>query len=392
MAEGILKGLFGDVMIYILLRLPLKTLLRFKCISKTLYNIIQSSTFINLHLNRTTTTNDEFILFNRSIKEAHNEFKSVMSFYACSHDNYDIHSISPDLDVPNMKPSISSVSHRLIGPCHGLIVLTDTVETILLNPATRNYRILRPSPFDCPMGFCRSIAGVGFGFDSIANDYKIVRVLEDYGDPPFYDFALRKWKIDVYELTIDSWRELDYMDLELPHVHRYPCSEMFYNGTTHWFGRTETVVILCFDMSTETFRNMKMPDACHFKDRKSYGLVVLNDSLTLICYRHPGCVIDPAKDFMEIWTMKEYGAGESWIKNYTIAPLSIKSPLAVWKNHFLLLEYHRSGVLFSYDLNSDEVKELNLHGWPQSLRVSIYKESLTLIPKGSEHSTQVQNF
>ncbi|OIT07881.1 f-boxkelch-repeat protein [Nicotiana attenuata] len=303
MPDGILKKVLKDVVIYILLKLPVKSLLRFKCLSKTWSTLIQSSTFINLHLNRTTTTNDEFILFNRSVEEAPNQFKSIVSFLSSGQDNLDTPPVSPDLYVPYLNPNSSSISHSLIGPCRGLVVLTDTIDTILLNPATRNYRLIRPSPFVCPLGFCRSIDGVGFGFDSITNDYKIVRILHLYGDPPFYDFATKEWKVDLYELSTDSWRELDHVDQQLPYVHRYPCAELSYKGASHWFGNTNTVVILCFDMGTETFRNMKMPDTCHFKDRKWYGLVVLDESLTLICHPYPGCTIEPA-DFMEIWIMK----------------------------------------------------------------------------------------
>lgn len=46
----------------------------------------------------------------------------------------------------------------------------------------------------------------------------------------------------------------------------------------------------------------------------------------------------------------------------------------------------------SCNIRSNEVSEYNLHGSPISLRVIIYKESLTLIPRGYGSSTQIETF
>nr|ABR18788.1 class S F-box protein [Nicotiana alata] len=385
MADGIVKKLPKDVVICIILILPVKSLLRFKCVSNSWRTLMQSSTFINLHLNRSTTINDEIILFKHSFQEEPNKFRSIMSFLSSGQDNDDFYHVSPDLDVPFLTTTSSCIFHRFTGPCHGLVVLTDKVTAVLFNPTSRNYRLLQPSPFGSPLGFHRSINGIAFGYDSIANEYKIVRIAEVRGEPPFCCFSVREWRVEIYELSIDSWREVDNVDQQLPYVHWNPCAELFYKGASHWFGNTNTVVILCFDMSTETFRNIKMPDTCHSKYRKRYGLLVMNDSLTLISYPYPGCEIDSAIDFMEVWVLKEYGVNESWSKNYTITPLAIESPLAIWKDRLLLLQ-SISGHLISYDLNSGEVKELNLYGWPKSLKALVYKESLVLIPNESEDS------
>nr|AIK66473.1 S5-locus F-box type-15 protein [Petunia integrifolia subsp. inflata] len=388
MGDEIVEKLPKDVVIYIFLMVPVKSLVRFKCVSKVWYTLIQSSTFINLHFNRTTvTTKDEYMLVKRSFKEESNRFRSVMSFLSGGLDDDDLYPVSPDLDVPYLTTTNSCTFHRIMGPCNGLIVLTDKITTVLFNPATRSYRLLQPGRFGCPVGFHRSINGVGFGFDSIANSYKIVRIAEVNGEPPFYCYTMREWKVEIYESSVDAWREQDQVYRQLPNVFWYPCFEMFYKGASHWFAHANTMVILCFDMITETFRRMKFPNTCHFQDENCYSLVLLNDSLTLICYPYPEKVVEHEKDFMEIWIMMEYGVDESWIKKYSITPLSIETSLAVWKDHLLLLE-SRSGSLISYDLNTGEVKQLNLHCWPTSFRIVVYKESLTLIPEEREHSTK----
>nr|XP_016474410.1 PREDICTED: F-box protein CPR30-like [Nicotiana tabacum] len=174
MVDGIMKRFPEDVVIYILLRFRVKFLLRFKCISKTCYTLIKSSIFVNLHLSRTTNDKDEFILFKRSWKEETSLYKTIISFLSVRADDY-LNPIIPDQDVPYMTATYSIEYDQLIGPCHGLIALMDDLNTLLFNPSTRKYMLLPPSPFNCPRNHYRTIRCVGFDFDSIANDYKVVK-------------------------------------------------------------------------------------------------------------------------------------------------------------------------------------------------------------------------
>nr|AIK66504.1 S17-locus F-box type-1 protein [Petunia integrifolia subsp. inflata] len=389
MANGILKKLPEDLVFLILLTFPVKSLMRFKCISKAWSILIQSTNFINRHVNRKSNTKDEFILFKRAIKDEEEEFINILSFFS-SHDGV-FKPLFPDIDVSYMTSKCHCTYNPLIGPCDGLIALTDTIITIVLNPATRNFRVLPHCPFGCPKGYHRSVEEVGFGLDTISNYYKVVRISEVYCEEADGYPGPKDSKVDVCDLSTDSWRELDH--LQLPSIYWVPCAGMLYKEMVHWFATTDTsMVILCFDMSTEMFHDMKMPATCsRITHELYYGLVILYESFTLIGYSNPISSIDPAHDRMHIWVMMEYAVSESWIMKYTIRPLSIESPLAVWKNHILLLQ-SRSGLLISYDLNSGEAKELNLHGFPDSLSVKVYKECLTSIPKGSEYCTKVQKF
>nr|XP_016451258.1 PREDICTED: F-box protein CPR30-like [Nicotiana tabacum] len=178
MVHGILKKLPEDVFILILLKLPVKSLIRFKCISKTWYILMQSSTFINLHLNHAINAKDEFIVFKLSFQEDPFQHKTILSFLFGDDDDDYLTPVSPDLDVPYLTSTFSSNYDQLIGPCQGLIALINIVDTVLFNPATRNYRLVPPCPFPVPKGFRRYVDGIGFGFDSLANEYKIVMISE----------------------------------------------------------------------------------------------------------------------------------------------------------------------------------------------------------------------
>ncbi|XP_016457494.1 F-box/kelch-repeat protein At3g06240-like [Nicotiana tabacum] len=385
MVDGIMKKLPEDVVIYILLKFTVKSLIRFKCISRTWYTLVQSSTFINLHLNRPTTRKNEFILFSRSIKVEPHGLKNVISIIYSDNDD-DLNSIFPDLDPPYLTFSYYYAYNELVGPCNGLLVLTDFEVIILLNPATRNYMPLPSSPFVCAEGLNLSImGGVGFGFDWIGNDYKVIRILEVFKDADWSPDVIDQ-KVEVYDLHTDSWREFR-VGQQFPKVHWLPHFEIFHKGAFHWYANIDdAMVILCFDMSTEIFRTMIMPDSFNDYDGKYYSLVILNESLTLICYPDSYAEIDLTQDSMDVWIMMDYGVRDSWTKKYMIRPPPFKSPLTIWKNHLLFLQ-NKGGLLISYDLISNEAKEFNLQGYPQSLRIIVYKESLISIPKRVRRSS-----
>nr|BAJ24878.1 S-locus linked F-box protein type-6 [Petunia x hybrida] len=393
MADGIIKKLSEDVVIFIFFRLPVKSLMRFKFVSKSFFTLIQSSTFINLHLYNTTAPGDEYILLKRCFIQENNQYKTILSFLAGDDDDY-LNPIFQDLDVTHLTSTRNCDHDQLIGPCHGLMALMDTQTTILFNPSTRNYRPLRPSPFSCPQGFHRCIQAVGFGFDTVSNDYKVVRISiiykVDYDDEYPEE---RDRKFEVYDLGIDYWRELDNLSRELTTFCVTHCSQMFYKGACHWIASLDidAYIILCFDMSSETFRSLKIPESCHIINGPTCRLALVHDTLTLIYYPYPEPEIPVEKDFINIWFMNEYNVYESWIRKYTIRGLLIDSPLTVWKG-YLLLYQSRSGCLMSYNLNYNDVREFNFHGYPKSLRAIVYKDSLISIPRESEHTKQVYKF
>lgn len=177
MVDGIMNKMSKDVVIYTLLRLSVKSHMRFKGVSKSFYTLIWSSIFVNLYLYRTTTSKDEFILLKRCFRQENYRYKTILSFLSGDDDDY-LNPIFEDLDVTHLTSTYNFDHDQLIGPCHGLIALMDYETTILFNPSTRNYRVLPPSPFGCPQHLYRNVQCVGFGFDPVFNDYKVIRISE----------------------------------------------------------------------------------------------------------------------------------------------------------------------------------------------------------------------
>nr|XP_009802003.1 PREDICTED: LOW QUALITY PROTEIN: putative F-box/kelch-repeat protein At1g13200 [Nicotiana sylvestris] len=174
MVHGILKKLPEDVFIHILLKLPVKSLIRFKCISKTWYILMESSTFINLHLNHAINAKDEFIVFKLSFQEDPFQHKTILSFLFGDDDDDYLTPVSPDLDVPYLTSTFSSNYDQLIGPCQGLIALINIVDTVLFNPATRNYRLVPPCPFPVPKGFRVTLMVLGLALTHLRMSTKLL--------------------------------------------------------------------------------------------------------------------------------------------------------------------------------------------------------------------------
>ncbi|KAK6803221.1 hypothetical protein RDI58_001005 [Solanum bulbocastanum] len=281
MADGIMKKYPEDEIIHILLRLPLKFILRVKCVSETFYTLIQSSSFINLHFNRTTISTYNNILLKGSFKEDIQRYKAIFSFIS-SDCNDNLKFVYPVLDVPYAINTTSVDNDLLIDSRHGLIALMDSVTTILYNVSTRNYILLPPNPFHIQKGFYQSIDSGGFDFDSIANDFKVLIISEVFKEDDFGYIEDGKTKVEVYELGIDIWRELDQVNQQLPTL-SWLNSSVSYKGVYHWIVFFEGEdKILCFDMTTEFFRNMQIPDRRNFLNGTLHSLLLLNESLKLV--------------------------------------------------------------------------------------------------------------
>lgn len=281
-----------------------------------------------------------------------------------------------------MLRTTSVTSDKLIDSNHGLIALMEDQTTILFNISNRNYGHLPPSPFQIPKGFYQSIISGGFGYDSVVNDFKVFRISEVYTEDRYGYPEDGETEVEVYELGIDIWRKLDHVNQELP-ILFWLNSSMSYKGAYHWIASVEgRNIILCFDMTTEIFRNIELPNTSKFFKGTLYSLQLLNESLSLLCYPCLASGTDPTTDMMEIWIMKDYNIYESWIRKYTIIGLPTENPLVVWKDYILLFQSN-SGYLISYDLKQDEIKELNILGCQKSMRAINYKEFLTPIQRQS---------
>ena len=371
-----------DIVTEILLRLPVKSLVRFRCVCRSWLLLIQSRRFVDLHLR--LAKGNERILIYQIIRE---KSKPVLSF----HSNDELLSVvAPYLDdIPGYDYFFS-----FVGSCNGIVCLcANRIDGIFLfNPALRQSKRLPPRPFGCPPGLEDWAGPLGFGYDPITDDYKVVKfvdIWEEETENCSYPELVDN-KVEIYNLSTNTWRQLDGFSKQ---VGNHRCFSIFFNGCFHWYDDSgPEIQIVSFNMATEVFLNIPLPESGYLDSGETTGnvtttaLVTLDECLAFILYtvhkRHTSLNTWEKVDdqFFDVWIMKEYGVKESWTKRYHVGPLSnIEFPLSSWKTDGLLLQT-TDGQLVSCDLNTQQVQEYDIYE-PRKLDAVSYKESLVSLDR-----------
>ncbi|KAL6178637.1 hypothetical protein ACLB2K_050155 [Fragaria x ananassa] len=303
-----------EMVVPILSRVPPKTLIRFKCVSKLWYAIIIDPSFVtkNLSISRHNKfASDTCILFqDRSIKneEEIDAFMRNLDFnnldlllsllHICNGDDDDLTFVLEELDV----------LFPLSIECQ---VLPESCVFYDLPPrAEKEDRAAEEEDDDdddetAPWS---NTAVIGFGFDSKAKEYKVVRVVTIVGTQVRVDRA------EVYTMGANSWRELKNVDIASSACHIRSASNfvLHLKSSLHLM----RVMELLLDQ-------IPVPDCFHFyEDGLDRSLAVLKDSIVLLTYER----YENHKSF-DIWMMmmmmmdESTGVKGSWTKYLTFGPV-----------------------------------------------------------------------
>ncbi|KAA8516860.1 hypothetical protein F0562_017322 [Nyssa sinensis] len=318
----------ADVVTDILSRLPVETLLRFRCVSKPWCALIDSSDFIKFHLKRSIETKNNLSIV----------LGDVNGLYTI---NFEWLDEAVKLDSPiEFKDCEIEVS----GSCNGLLCLSNIEQDIVLwNPSTRKCKKLPVAPIEFPRGFsildtCPFIV-YGFGHDVVNDEYKVVRMVQYYvQDNDSFDSEVK-----VYNLKSNSWRRI-------PDFPYYLCHDevngILAGGALHWVVRRKPKpatanLIAGFDIGTEEYRLVPQPEYENKKFLMNIG--VLGECLCILCnYYLVG---------VDIWVMKEYGVKESWTKLFSVVQPSVtRSFWYVWPRPIAYSKSRREVLLaLDYD-------------------------------------------
>lgn len=355
-----------EAMIEILSWLPAKSLLRFRCVSKTWLRWISfDSRFIKLHLDRSKHKNPGIIVSRRD------DIQRTQFYCAedCTSSDDPIH-----FEIPFNNPHYGtcggagiSDDFRVVNVCNGLICLTDFYDAIdsnvyVWNPLTRDHIIIPVPSF--PSHFCTEGEDrpdlstdtiYGFGFHQGSNEYKVLRFVSI----GVYDVQEFTSDVCVYTLGTDSWRSLgDIMDYNI-NLSNY--STALVNESLHWFApkaRPDVVfdVLVSFDLQAEFFREIPQPKYIRTDDGASTDCDYVEGYITYFVGELSGllCIfrIIPSTK-TEIWIMKEYGVVDSWVKQFNVKESEI--PLGVVNNKEILLMDDEDDchlILYNHKTNS----------------------------------------
>ncbi|KAK4439431.1 F-box/kelch-repeat protein [Sesamum alatum] len=304
-----------EIIIDILSRLPVKPLLRFRCVSKQWRSLIDGNDLIKLHLQHSSRTNSNRTLVVDSIK----------LFYV-DLDSFEL------LDIGNTRFKPQSVA----GSCDGLVLLVFKYDNIVLwNPSTRKLSKL-PTP---PLEYFRSHSvdhvqeRYGLGYDSKHDDYKVVRVV---GDSVLLGSISLSSETHIYSLKSNSWKKVQAFPCMLSYGKRWGA---YLNGALHtvaYHDVNSSQSIVAFDLGKEEYYEVPKPERS--------GLNLGLSSVEAL----GGClaaVVPGERNSCQIWVMKEYRAKGSWNRL-----LCFHSPFIEPCIHLCPLAYSKSGekVLLNY--------------------------------------------
>ncbi|KAF6176029.1 hypothetical protein GIB67_032652 [Kingdonia uniflora] len=335
-----MDSLSQDIIDDILIRLPLKSLVRCKYVSKPWYRLISDPRFVKLHLQ---LAKQPKIM----IQTGADSFSSL-DFV----DNVVNEKWEQDLIVNYYEP-FGDKLYPIDIACSwdGLILMRSNEITFLWNPATREYKKL---PRHCFHG--DYTAYLGFGYDEISKDYKVVNLVCKRNQDCIH-------KVHIYSMQKKSWRRIkmtaEYGVMKV--YFRYSEFGVSLNGILHWKAykpSSSVETILSFDLRDEKFREVSF----HGVMTREWIVGVLKGSLCVLEFE-----LEPYTRLVEsvVWVMKDYGVNESWNKLFCIEPhrydiygIDMKMLHTSNDGEVLLKTSNRNLVL--YNIKDKKSKELRL--------------------------------
>ncbi|MCD9638885.1 hypothetical protein HAX54_023057 [Datura stramonium] len=288
-----------EILMDILNRLPVRSLLRFKCVSKFWKTLISDPYFKMTHLNHAKNyqSSQKFVISQCCPKDG------IYSMYC-----FPLSLVQPVENVQKHDFPLVSKPYRcaIRCCCDGLVIVivNDNIDIgrnihLLWNPSMGESIVLpdlEPSPNDS--------THLGFGYDSTSGDYKILKIHTNIDSPG-----------EILTLKSGSRRNIDKHPRGICNMMEGMHSLPFVNESFHWIGifRKYSVAsrkysVVSFSISNEVYGEIPLPEQilC-LTGNISIGVSVLDGMLCA----HSTCIYQ-RRDCFKLWVLKDYGVEESW--------------------------------------------------------------------------------
>lgn len=360
-----------DLVISIMSRLPVKSLLRFKSVSKPWANSIDDPSFIKSHAKQPKNSR---LVVGLKARDWETGLGGI-EYYSIAID-------SPQNLVREDFPELPK--HTIfIGSCNGLVCLLsykgdnkgyrEVVDIFVWNIATKEYRIIpNPATTHKYSKYC-----FGFGYDSVHDDYKVLRLGGPCGSR--MDSKFTSYETQFYSVRHGVWSAVKVYPTSSFDILLFPqvldeCL-VYINNALHTSARRhkdeDYSFVLAIDLVTEEFREISFPKWLYGVWFEAIGgcLEAIGGCLGVTC-------------FNGTWVMKDYGVEESWTKlplpddvNFALGEVSesLRHNSCSWAACFpemdgtyqvyYSLDGHCHRQLFWYDMNKGEFEEIVKARW-----------------------------
>ncbi|TQD96247.1 hypothetical protein C1H46_018156 [Malus baccata] len=313
-----------DMLLKILLTLPPKTLMRFKCVSKWWFALIDNPVVQRQH-----EEVEEDPKCNSTTKKEETEEDIII----------------PQSLIQNI--GVLEQQFGIEGHCNGIVLLSGESSLVLCNPGIGEFNRIPDEPclpiwpLDQPDDYdgqdhLETGFDTGFGYDPMSNEYKVVTFTTYFqkADEDRRTFLSRHIAV-VYTMGCDFWEEINTDSLETETTLFWPKHfEMSFKRMCYWLGieqdkelfpfdavehrfHANGTLIISFYTSREVFHGIPLPSELQQFVRSNHlslKLTVWNESVAFFAIS-----VDHRKypEPYEMWVMDDDFKG-AWTKHLTI--------------------------------------------------------------------------
>ncbi|XP_015057401.2 F-box protein CPR1-like isoform X2 [Solanum pennellii] len=302
-----------------LIRLSVRSLHQYKCVSKLWNTLISDPYFKMMHFKHAKNNRNSQRFLITHLCRNERRFDS----YYCSISLVQMVEDALKLDCPlGSKPLL-----RVMCSCDGFVVAIVSADMmdkhpihLLWNPSIRESIVL-PAPQSETCGYTR----YGFGYDSTSGDYKILRICSN-------EYT------ETLALKGGSWRKIDEHPRGVSSELAYTSYLAFVHEAFHWIGslidftsqyvyiwtRMDSLKkfsLVSFSISKEVYGEIPLPEQIlSLVDIKYLGVIVLDGMLSVY-----SVTSDQHQDLqtLKLWVLKDYDVKESWTALFTVEDPSV---------------------------------------------------------------------
>ncbi|KAM5580605.1 F-box only protein 8-like [Rosa sericea] len=423
-------GIPENVLVEILSKLPVKSLLRFLCVSQEWHALTKSSYFITRHLVHHSSCSDQsrpcLLFLSRLAGSFEDDCKPLLGFSLLRDEEITFLGLP---SLPNL--TIKTVALKLVGSSNGLVFChvidtenwTSTTEEkhdiasrfrellIVWNPATQQFRCLPEPKNNISLEQEEEATSVLFAFDCVhdhdISEYKLVRVFSHGSDDPKdHGKEVTTFEAQVFNRSTNSWRQVKDK-LEFPSYKScFESTATTLNGVLYWkvVQKSDECYVLSFSLHEEVFSIIQLPIGIRYLNRDDYNWTTVplyswKDSPAIVVTDYSA----NGNPNIVLWVMSANEESKSntnesgtqmrtptWVQQvrFKCSVLDGFSMIGRWKDQFLFTSKKKNEAagatddiepedLFLYDPRSDTKRKIVKHAVRiKFIQVENYVESL----------------